>query len=101
MTVTSEQLGEESDGVVRQQTPPTTPNVVVVTEHEVMLGSAISISTPARSGRRLHRFVRVLRRVVTWSPDATERDRPQRRAYPHRTPDWYSDALLAREMRRL
>lgn len=100
MTVTPEQLG--GGDVARRQAPPTTPNVVVVTEHQVMLGSAIAISTPAPLGRRLRgvrQFLHVVHRVITWSPETAERGK--RKSYPRRTPSWYSDALMAREMRRL
>ncbi len=98
MTVTSEQLGGESEDSARRQSPP---NVVVVTEHQVLLGSAMAITAPARQERRLHRCIHVVQRVLPWSSVETVRDRPKRRSYPQRTPMWYSDALMAREMYRL
>lgn len=98
MTVISEELGDDSDDIAHQQAPP---NVVVVTEHQVMLGSAVAISAPARQVGRPHRFIRVVRWALGWSTRTPEQERPKHRPHPQRTPTWYSDALMAREMYRL
>lgn len=100
MTAISERLGGQSDGDAVVEAPPAAPtSPVLVTEQQVMLASAIAVSTSA-SRRRMRPFQALahgLHRVVTWSPDVPRRNHDNAR----RTPSWYSDALMAREMYRL
>ncbi|CAN5796136.1 hypothetical protein BH10ACT9_BH10ACT9_53280 [soil metagenome] len=113
MTVTSTELGDDTNNVLHDQVPAAEPlrrpstaqagtsTQVLITEQQVLLGSAAANSAPLPLRRRanpLLAVVRGLHRVVTWEPGGTE-DRHQKHAT--KTPDWYSDALMAREMRHL
>ncbi|AQA04346.1 hypothetical protein BVC93_20115 [Mycobacterium sp. MS1601] len=74
-----------------------------MTEQQVMLASAIAISpaVASPSPNRLQRIIGALVRVATWSPDRPCSDHDRHQAHARRTPSWYSDALMAREMWRL
>jgi hypothetical protein len=113
MTVTSTELGDETNNVIHGQVPAAEPlrrpsraqadtsTQVLITEQEVLLGSAAATSAPLPLRQRANPFLAVFRglhRVVTWEPGGTE---DRHRKHPTRTPDWYSDALMAREMRHL
>jgi hypothetical protein len=79
---------------------------MLITEQEVMLASALAISAPLPHRRRIFggyrwRFLRTARQDTVLEGTAVEREPRNRRTHPHRTPDWYSDALMSREMRRL
>jgi hypothetical protein len=104
MTITPAELGDEANVVARNHLPvagpagtlPETSTPVLITEQQVMLGSAIAISAPAPSQMNPFPALAVgVARVFTRS-DSTPRQK-----YPPRTPGWYSDALMAREMWRL
>jgi hypothetical protein len=99
MTVISEHLSDEGNLAAHEYIPLAAPDPVLVTEQQLMLGSAVAISTPQTRYRSnpLWAFASRLHRVVTWSPDAPGRNQKHAR----RTPDWYSDGLMSREMYRL
>jgi hypothetical protein len=113
MTVTSTELGDDTNNVLHDQVPAAellrrpssaqadTSTQVLITEQQVLLGSVAAISAPLPLRHRANPFLAVVRglhRVATWEPGGPE-DRHQKHAA--RTPDWYSDALMAREMRHL
>ena len=107
MTVTPAELGDEANLFARDHlpaavpsgTPPETSAQVLITEQQVMLGSAIAIAAPVPSQVNPFRaFVIGLHRVFTRSESAPRR---RHQTHPSRTPVWYSDALMAREMWRL
>ena len=104
MTVTPAELGDEANVFARDHlpvavpssTPPETSAQVLITEQQVMLGSAIAISSPVPSQVNPFRaFVIGMQRVFTRSASTP------RQTYPPKTPGWYSDALMGREMWRL
>lgn len=104
MTVIPAELGDEAGSVVHEHVslvaPARTSPPVLITEQQVMLGSAIAISAPEAGRRHTNPFralASALHRIVTWSPDTPD----PHLHHAHRTPDWYSNALMAREMRRL
>jgi len=108
MTVIPTELGDDAGSVGHEHIPSIAPSgapaemsrQVLITEQQVMLGSAITISVPEADRRRANPFralATALGRIVTWSPD----EQDQHLKHARRTPDWYSDALMAREMRRL
>lgn len=104
MTVIPAELGDEANVFARNHLPAAGPSgtlpeistPVLITEQQVMLGSAIAISAPLPSQVNPFRaFVIGVQRVFTRSESAP------RQKYPPKTPGWYSDALMAREMWRL
>lgn len=73
--------------------PPQAP--VLITEQEVMLGTAAAVPLPRTGiGRR---FAQALQRILAASLPSP---RPQRPHYPARR-DWLEDSRMAREMLRL
>lgn len=103
MTITPAELGDEANLFARDHLPVAVPSSappqVVITEQQVMLGSAVAISAPVPSrGNPFRAFAIGVQRVFARSESAPRQKRP---TYPPRTPVWYSDALMAREMRRL
>lgn len=105
------QLSDGSGNVVRRDEIQAAPSQTLITEQEVMLASARAISAPLPHRRRIFGgysgwFRRTLRRDTACrdtacQDTAVEREPRVRRTHPRRTPDWYSDALMSREMRRL
>jgi hypothetical protein len=106
MTVIRAQFGDRACVAARDQLPvaeplhqassasPDTSAQVLITEQQVMLGSAIAISAPlpSRHDNPFLAVIRGLHRVITWEPDGSPHDRNLKHA--RRTSEWYSEALM-------
>lgn len=78
------------------EAPATAVAPVLITEQEVRLATAAAI--PVRPAKRAHWWAVAFSRA---SAPSRARPRPAPRYYAKRTPLWYENALMSREMDRL
>lgn len=77
------------------------PAPVLISEHEVVLGSVVALRARPTTRRRWFEPINVLRAAVRRSPAPSTREgRPVRRDYPKRY-TFLENACMAREMGRL
>jgi hypothetical protein len=71
------------------------PAPVLITEHEVLLGSAATVALPAAPAQG---WLATVRRIFATTSE--DRQRPKRHSYPPRS-SYLEDSRMSREMRRL
>jgi hypothetical protein len=86
----------EQDVIASPAAPTQSPTPVLITEQEVMLGSAVAVPLPRP--RPLWRFAEAVRGLFVTS---TVEARPKRRHYPPRRDGFLEQAAMSREMHRL